>query len=213
MRFSFQVSWTNGSPLQLLICSNIIDLHVGKERSWALTGIKWTSLCQSVFFRGLKVWAGSLMGWDPTARKRAGSQTVNEPSNLVLTSHANRRMDRGGTISLKKTFLIWKPLLRIQQGWSKLEGYIQIHVCNVCISVSLEHKHYEKSFLFCSLSFQYLEKCLAHRGSLTNLQNGRAPSTLPECVRATPWHYHHLEFIGRKWDTRKLSYFLMVIQR
>lgn len=35
---NFKLSWTNGSPLWLLIHSNIISPHVGKERSWGSDG-------------------------------------------------------------------------------------------------------------------------------------------------------------------------------
>lgn len=42
------------------------------ERSWGSDGDEMKELCQSDFLQGLKAAAAFLMGWDPTARKKAG---------------------------------------------------------------------------------------------------------------------------------------------
>ena len=69
---NFKLSWTNGSPLWLLIHSNIISPHVGKERSWGSDGDEMNKPLPVWVRPGFEAVAASLMGWDPTARKNVG---------------------------------------------------------------------------------------------------------------------------------------------
>lgn len=70
-RYSLWASLTSGSPLWLLICSNRQSCVWHREES----GSGRDEMKEPVLVcivQGLKAPAGSLMGWDPTARKRAG---------------------------------------------------------------------------------------------------------------------------------------------
>jgi hypothetical protein len=181
----FKLSWTSRSPPSLLICSNRTGLCVVERgvRLWQ----GWNegacaSLCLS------RVWRHWLILWWAVIlllERAQGSQPVNEPSNLVFTSHANWGRE-SGTINMKKTLLRWKPLFRFQCRLIRNNAFKCVCVCVCSTYIHLENKWYEqKGLLSCFLYFQCLEQCLTHRGSPTHQKE---PSVLPEHMKATHPH-------------------------